>query len=167
MQQQGRDRHFQSLVSFSLPKTANKCLLAKRMAIFGVRGTAGGRSAALLLLILACSSEQYTSPCVAFLLPAIAKPVARSRTAPSAVVTHRCKSVSSSSSSSKHAGFSQVPSLSFSALAASGDGADAGPSGSSADIFDALMAGDMDFVTEYVKSGGDCSVQDSIGERGL
>lgn len=33
------------------------------------------------------------------------------------------------------------------------------------DIFDALQAGDMAFVTEYVRGGGDCSVQDSIGQE--
>lgn len=63
-----------------------------------------------------------------------------------------------------------VPGRTCSALAAAafgegeGEGSSAGPSGGgSGDIFDALMAGDMDFITKYVEAGGDCSVQDSIG----
>lgn len=36
--------------------------------------------------------------------------------------------------------------------------------GVSIDVFDALMSGDVAAVKEYVNAGGDCSVQDSIGE---
>ena len=50
------------------------------------------------------------------------------------------------------------------ALEAAGGG-DGEQFGGSVDIFDALTAGDMAFVTEYVKAGGDCSVQDSIGQE--
>eukprot|EP00752_Nemacystus_decipiens_P012595 g11155.t1 len=52
--------------------------------------------------------------------------------------------------------------------AAAGGGDGAGQFGGvSVDIFDALTAGDMTFVTEYVQGGGDCSVQDSIGDTPL
>lgn len=36
--------------------------------------------------------------------------------------------------------------------------------GISIDVFDALMSRDVAAVKEYVNAGGDCSVQDSIGE---
>lgn len=66
---------------------------------------------------------------------------------------------SRSSSSSSRRVFARRPSFELGAA----EGADGEEFGGSVDIFDALTAGDMAFVTEYVQAGGDCSVQDSIG----
>ncbi|CAB1104931.1 unnamed protein product [Ectocarpus sp. CCAP 1310/34] len=131
------------------------------------RTTAAPSLALLLLLLL--GSERYTPSCLGFSLSvaptsAVRSPAARPVTAP---VGRYGKS-----SSSCRVDVSCVRGRTCSALAAfgegEGEGSSAGPSaGGSGDIFDALMAGDMDFVTKYVEAGGDCSVQDSIGDTPL
>lgn len=127
----------------------------------------------------------FTS-CLAFLLPT-ARVVSRTRSPggrglkvhlPSSLGRHAelghsgsgsgSRFISSSSSSNTNSGSTYSRRVAhrrscFELRAA--EGADGGGFGGSVDIFDALTAGDMAFVTEYVQGGGDCSVQDSIGEE--
>lgn len=123
-----------------------------------------------------------STSCLAFLLPAATRSTAASTRSPAAAAAggrslkaHFSSSVGrrgdiGSSSTSRCSGISSSRRVfagrSCVALgAAEGAGDAGGVGGGSVDIFDALTAGDMAFVTEYVQAGGDCSVQDSIGQQ--
>lgn len=152
----------------------------------GVQQHRTGKASLALLVMSLLGSEYHTSPCSAFVLSVVTAPssvpgslaAAAGNLSPSLTAVRRRDSNRVSSSSCGPAAAATaaagVPPLGrpCSALAASNNnGADddasvsvgTGPSGSSADVFEALMAGDMAFVTEYVQSGGDCNIQDSIG----
>ena len=101
-----------------------------------------------VLLLLGCTLP----PCEAFVLPA-----ARSISAAS-IATASLKSPISGGRTLYRT--SHTPDR---LRAGHGDGA--AKEGVSIDVFDALMSGDVAAVKEYVNAGGDCSVQDSIGER--
>ncbi|CAN0366495.1 unnamed protein product [Pylaiella littoralis] len=156
----------------------------------GVQQHRTGKASLALLVMSLLGSEYHTSPCSAFVLSVVTAPssvpgslaAAAGNLSPSLTAVRRRDSNRVSSSSCGPAAAATaaagVPPLGrpYSALAASNNnGADddasvsvgTGPSGSSADVFEALMAGDMAFVTEYVQSGGDCNIQDSIGDTPL
>lgn len=111
-----------------------------------------------LSALLVVTGTRFTA-CFAFLLP----PAARSLTTGVILDEHNAPPTEGSRRTvgSVEARWVVARRQSKDGESASGDHA----AGTTVDIFEALMAGDVPGVKEYVEAGGDCSVRDSIGER--